>query len=509
MLSLNNPLLENALDRNHQSQTQLQEQSMMLGRHLNGKVGVMGGSKEYTGAPFYVGAASLRSGADIVHVFCPEEASIPIKSYSPELIVHPILTDEKETIKWLDACTSISIGSGLGRDPKLADTLAEIIEGVSKTNLSLICDADILWYMYKSNVKEQFSMKQMRNRAVMTPNVVEFQRMFEDIGEFDIDKQNDMEAQFYEENKGQCGIVDKDHQIIQPVVQLAQSLNNAIILKKGIVDLVSDGKQSYYVCTQGSLKRCGGQGDILSGILGTFVNYADNLKKSSEYSDLEENERKLLAVVSASSLNRMIAMNAYEQRTISLTTPDILDTMHQDDEFFENYISTIGVDFWDTAGQERYRTITNAYYRGADGIILVFDLYKMQSFSNLHQWLKEVEKHAKNDVNIIIIGNKSDMTEQETPEVSEADMQKFTQETGIPIFTASAKTGNNVENSFLNVTTQLIQKAQSNVKESLYGSTPGSEHPKKMKENQPSKLNRANKQDGAKFSGLQTTCCSN
>uniref|UniRef100_S4RJ02 ATP-dependent (S)-NAD(P)H-hydrate dehydratase n=1 Tax=Petromyzon marinus TaxID=7757 RepID=S4RJ02_PETMA len=228
-----------------------------------GKVGVMGGSKEYTGAPFYVGAASLRSGADIVHVFCPEEASIPIKSYSPELIVHPILTDEKETIKWLDACTSISIGSGLGRDPKLADTLAEIIEGVSKTNLSLICDADILWYMYKSNVKEQL------NRAVMTPNVVEFQRMFEDIGEFDID-----------------------------------NLNNAIILKKGIVDLVSDGK--------GSLKRCGGQGDILSGILGTFVNYADNLKKSSEYSDLEENERKLLAVVSASSLNRMIAMNAYE-----------------------------------------------------------------------------------------------------------------------------------------------------------------------------------------------------
>lgn len=53
----------------------------------------MGGSKEYTGAPFYVGAAALRSGADIVHVFCPEDASIPIKSYSPELIVHPILAE--------------------------------------------------------------------------------------------------------------------------------------------------------------------------------------------------------------------------------------------------------------------------------------------------------------------------------------------------------------------------------------------------------------------------------
>lgn len=68
---------------------------------------------------------------------------------------------------------------------------------------------------------------------------------------------------------------------------------------------------------------------------------------------------------------------------------------------------------WDTAGQERYRTITNAYYRGADGIILVFDLFKKDSFTNLYSWLKEVEKHAKNDVHIIIIGNKSDRAEKE------------------------------------------------------------------------------------------------
>ena len=53
---------------------------------------------------------------------------------------------------------------------------------------------------------------------------------------------------------------------------------------------------------------------------------------------------------------------------------------------------------------------------------MVFDLFKIQTFTNLHSWLKEVEKHAKNDVNIIIIGNKSDLAEKETPEVSEADM---------------------------------------------------------------------------------------
>lgn len=82
----------------------------------------------------------------------------------------------------------------------------------------------------------------------------------------------------------------------------------------------------------------------------------------------------------------------------------------------------------------------------------------MQSFTNLHSWLKEVEKHAKNDVNIIVIGNKADLLESTQAEVSEADMQKFTQDTGIPIFTASAKSGQNVETAFLSVTTQLIEK---------------------------------------------------
>ena len=85
-----------------------------------------------------------------------------------------------------------------------------------------------------------------------------------------------------------------------------------------------------------------------------------------------------------------------------------------DDDFIENYSATIGVDFrfrsikhcdrkvklqiWDTAGQERYRTITNAYYKGAEGIILCFDLFKKQSFTNLDVWLAEVEKHGKTDV---------------------------------------------------------------------------------------------------------------
>jgi small GTP-binding protein len=98
-----------------------------------------------------------------------------------------------------------------------------------------------------------------------------------------------------------------------------------------------------------------------------------------------------------------------------------------DDEFSGNYVSTIGVDFrfrslrhngkkiklqiWDTAGQERYKTITNAYYKGANGIVLVFDLFEKETFNNLDNWIKEVDKHAQADIPIIVIANKYDIIE--------------------------------------------------------------------------------------------------
>ena len=85
-------------------------------------------------------------------------------------------------------------------------------------------------------------------------------------------------------------------------------------------------------------------------------------------------------------------------------------------------------------------------------------MFKKDTFVNLHSWLKEVEKHANTDVSIIVIGNKADKAETETPEVSEADIEQFTQDTGITVFKASAKTGDNVEKCFLDLTSHLIDK---------------------------------------------------
>ena len=95
-----------------------------------------------------------------------------------------------------------------------------------------------------------------------------------------------------------------------------------------------------------------------------------------------------------------------------------------DNSYTDAFISTIGVDFrfrtvkiekkvvklqiWDTAGQERFRTITSAYYRGADGIIIVYDVTCEESFNHVNEWLQEVNRYASEDTCKLLIGNKCD-----------------------------------------------------------------------------------------------------
>lgn len=84
-----------------------------------GRIGVFGGSLEYTGAPYFAAISALKLGADLVHVFCCKSAASTIKSYSPELIVHPLLDDINgfsKIVPWLDRLHAIVIGPGLGRD---------------------------------------------------------------------------------------------------------------------------------------------------------------------------------------------------------------------------------------------------------------------------------------------------------------------------------------------------------------------------------------------------------
>jgi len=142
-----------------------------------------------------------------------------------------------------------------------------------------------------------------------------------------------------------------------------------------------------------------------------------------------------------------------------------------DDNFTDSYISTIGVDFrfrtitidkktvklqiWDTAGQERFRTITSAYYRGADGIIMVYDVTSAESFDHVEEWLSEVDRYANENTAKLLIGNKADLIDEK--QVSEETAQKFADKLGIPFLETSAKTATNVDQAFLTMAKELIK----------------------------------------------------
>jgi len=133
-----------------------------------------------------------------------------------------------------------------------------------------------------------------------------------------------------------------------------------------------------------------------------------------------------------------------------------------DDIFTDSFISTIGVDFkiktididgaivklqiWDTAGQERFRTITSSYYRGAHGIIVVYDVTEQKSFTNITKWLKEIDTFAGPLVQKVLVGNKCDMANERV--VSTESGKELATKLNIPFVETSAKDSVNVENAF-------------------------------------------------------------
>merc|ERR1719361_1199851 len=143
-----------------------------------------------------------------------------------------------------------------------------------------------------------------------------------------------------------------------------------------------------------------------------------------------------------------------------------------DDTYTESYISTIGVDFkirtieldgktiklqiWDTAGQERFRTITSSYYRGAHGIIVVYDVTDQESFNNVKQWLQEIDRYACENVNKLLVGNKCDLTNKKVVDYTSA--KEYADQLGIPFLETSAKDATNVEQAFMTMAAEIKKR---------------------------------------------------
>ncbi|GKZ55340.1 Ras-protein Rab-11A [Aspergillus niger] len=116
---------------------------------------------------------------------------------------------------------------------------------------------------------------------------------------------------------------------------------------------------------------------------------------------------------------------------------------------------TIKAQIWDTAGQERYRAITSAYYRGAVGALLVYDISKHQTYDNVNRWLKELRDHADSNIVIMLVGNKSDLRHLRAVPTEEA--KQFASENNLSFIETSALDASNVELAFQNILTEIYR----------------------------------------------------
>jgi len=143
-----------------------------------------------------------------------------------------------------------------------------------------------------------------------------------------------------------------------------------------------------------------------------------------------------------------------------------------DQNFTENYVNTIGVDFkvktielmgktvklnlWDSAGQERFRTIVNTYYRGAHGICLVYDITDPDSFLRLGNWLTDASEQADENAKKLIIGTKIDL--ESNRKVSREAVRAFAERMSLTAYETSSKSGSNVESAFMSLTKLLLEE---------------------------------------------------
>mmetsp|Transcript_10349 Transcript_10349/g.10685 ORF Transcript_10349/g.10685 Transcript_10349/m.10685 type:complete len:183 (+) Transcript_10349:82-630(+) len=141
-------------------------------------------------------------------------------------------------------------------------------------------------------------------------------------------------------------------------------------------------------------------------------------------------------------------------------------------EFSENTKTTVGVEFgakhlellnksvkvqiWDTAGQERYRSVTSAYYKGAKGVLVVYDISHRESFENIGRWINEIQASSDKDTTILILGNKSDL--EELRQVTKEEAKELALSYGVDTIETSAKSSDNINEMFIQISETIIKK---------------------------------------------------
>ncbi|GFY39758.1 ATP-dependent [Trichonephila inaurata madagascariensis] len=268
-----------------------------------GRIGVVGGCVTYPGAAYFAAISALRVGCDLVYVFCTKDASPVIKSFSPELIVHPILDSpnfKEEILLHLPSIHSLVIGPGLGRDKAIFSSVHHLVDLAKERKLPLVFDADSLFY-----IKDNPKLIEYYDKAILTPNKVEFARLYKSFFQNELDRDPTKED----------------------VKAISKILGNVTIVKKGVADIITNGTHTIICDEPGSARRCGGQGDLLSGSMGVFNYWAHKFNNKP----VDQNSLysvTMMAAFGACMLTRRCNNFAFRKFQRSTITTDMIAEIH-------------------------------------------------------------------------------------------------------------------------------------------------------------------------------------
>jgi ATP-dependent NAD(P)H-hydrate dehydratase len=317
----------------------------------SGRIGILGGSALYTGAPHYAATAALQTGADLVTIFTAHEASIPLKCYSPEFMVQSVyraqdfdaflvLPDRQppndnawtvdtipellsqspaaqravdsmvETVvSGVERCHALVVGPGLGRCPLVGYAVALILQRVRlcAPHMPVLLDADALWFVSQSVVWRETVVRAGEASIIMTPNVMEYRRL---------------RTAADDDSKGDDSWAAK-----------------ATLLRKSATDLVCVGFQSddaekeeativWRCIERGGRKRSGGIGDVLAGTMGTLAAWQGILvSRQGLHPQVVVSNTWIPAAWTACHLVKRATCQAYNRKRRSMTAPDILEDL--------------------------------------------------------------------------------------------------------------------------------------------------------------------------------------
>ena len=184
--------------------------------------------------------------------------------------------------------------------------------------------------------------------------------------------------------------------------------------------------------------------------------------KEAEASLMKEQYKFKIVIVGDSGVGKTNLVKRFLQNSFSLNTQATVGC-----EFFSNnyYINDklFKIEIWDTAGQERYKSITSAYYKGASGAILVYDVSNKTSFNNVDRWYQEIKECSSENIQIVMIGNKTDLTDDRV--ISKEKSISKASELNIPVMETSALSATNVKEAFYLMIKEIYKLVIGSIKE--------------------------------------------